>query len=438
MANDGTLLANRFFHHMMYIHLFVHSIASYIDVFAGCQPVSWQGSGAFPWLLHHPNGVGSGAHHTDEADSYYKEKLRLQQGNERHDAPGPAGGKSRRGNVGTWDGPAPRGQGIVPRHAQDNPEIPKDCVQVSHEPDCIVLRGGVRMPLLGLGTFRMTEAASVKKALELGYRHFDCARIYGNEDVIGQGMKDYLESSPDARASLWITSKVWNDAHRPEEVVKSVDATLRDLGCDYLDLLLIHWPDAWIPGSQEEPDNTVTIQETYTAMERLVDEGRVKFLGVSNFSLRQVEDVLTWCKHKPIVNQIELHPMLPQRKLVGVCLRKGVHSVAYSPLGHGVSKELLEHPTVTQVAQETGKSNAQVLLKWNLQRGIAVIPKASGESHLRDNIEGMWDWKLTWDQKSLLDSLEKVNKRFVDPSFHKWDDVELGGAEKPSTKFHLN
>ena len=405
----------------------------------GCQPVGWKGgSSAFPHLMHHPGGLASdvaGAH----GDSYHAEKLRTQDGHG-----GSHGGDSsslhdkRRGNVGTWDGPAPKGHGIAPRHAQDNPEIPDGCVKLVREPDSVVLRGGVRMPLVGLGTFRMTDAGDVKKALELGYRHLDCARIYGNEDMVGEGLKDYLATDASARSSLWITSKVWNDAHRPAEMLKSVEATLGDLGCGYLDLLLIHWPDAWVPGGQEEPDTTVTIKETYLAMEKLVDDGRVKFLGVSNFSLAQVEDVLSWCTHKPVVNQIELHPMLPQRKLVGVMLRKGVHSVAYSPLGHGVSKELLEHPVVTKVAQETGKSNAQVLLKWNVQRGVAVIPKATGEAHLRDNLEGLFDWKLTWDQKSALDELEKTSpKRFVDPSFHTWPDAEEGGATKPSLVFGL-
>lgn len=404
--------------------------------------MSWKdGPSAFPHLMHHPSGVGgatgSGAH-GDGSDSYYKEKLRMQGGEAHGGGAGPRGTAGQGGNVGTWNGPAPKGQGIAPRHAQDNPEIPAGCVQVSREPDSIILPGGVRMPLVGLGTFRMTDPGDVKRAVELGYRHLDCARIYGNEAMVGEGLKEYLQSGPEARSSLWITSKVWNDAHRPAEVVKSVNATLADLGCGYLDLLLIHWPDAWVPGGQEEPDSSVTIQETYTAMERLVDEGRVRFLGVSNFGLAQVEDVLSWCKHKPIVNQIELHPMLPQRKLVGVSLRKGVHSVAYSPLGHGVSKELLEHPVVTKVAKETGKSNAQVLLKWNVQRGVAVIPKATGEAHLRENIEGMFDWKLTWDQKSALDELEKTDpKRFVDPAFHQWEDAETGGAAKPSLVFGI-
>lgn len=320
--------------------------------------------------------------------------------------------------------------------AQDNPDVPSECAATVHyeEPDFLILRDGIRMPLLGLGTFRLQKSDDVKKAIEIGYKHFDCARVYGNEDIVGEGLKEYLAASSDARKSLWITSKVWNDAHRPQEVLKSVDATLKDLGCEYLDLLLIHWPDAWVPGG-DDPDTTVTIKDTYQAMESLVETGKVKFLGVSNFSLSQIEDVLSWCKEKPIVNQIELHPMLPQRKLVGVSCRKGVHSVAYSPLGHGVSKELLEHPIVTKISQETGKSPAQVLLKWNVQRGVAVIPKATGERHLRDNFDGLFKWKLSWDQKAALDSLDNPGKRFVDPSFHTWEDSEDGGAAKPSIVF---
>ena len=385
-------------------------------MYAGSQPPSWTGQ-AFSYLLHHPKSSTS-------STSYYEERIKQQ-----HDS-GSNDNKSLSGNVGTWHGPAPRGQGIAPRHAQDVSAT----AAAQPQEEAITLRGGEKqMPLLGLGTFKMTSAESVKKALEIGYRHIDCARIYGNEDMVGEGLKDFLQDEGNSRSSLWITSKVWNDAHRPEEVVKSVDATLKDLGCGYLDLLLIHWPDAWMPGTTT-PDTSVTIKDTYQAMERLVEEGKVKMLGVSNFSLEQIEDVLSWCKEKPVVNQIELHPMLPQRKLVGVSCRLGVHSVAYSPLGHQ-GTELLLHPVVTKVAQETGKTNAQVLLKWNVQRGVAVIPKASSEEHLRQNFEDLFSWKLTWDQKSALDGLEKPGKRFVNPDFHTWEDVEAGGVKKPSQVF---
>lgn len=315
--------------------------------------------------------------------------------------------------------------------AQDDAVVPEATVQKEQED--IILSGGARMPLLGLGTFKLKDVEAVKTAIQLGYRHIDCASIYHNQELVGEGLRDYLSSSPDARSNLWITSKVWNDAHRPELVFESVEKTLQDLQCEYLDLLLIHWPDAWLPGTNQ-PDNTVTIKETYQAMEQIVDQGKVKFLGVSNFGLSQIEDILSWCRVKPICNQIELHPMLPQRKLVGVSRRKGVHSVAYSPLGQG-SNELVDHPIVKEVAQETGKTCAQVLLKWNVQRGVPVIPKATSPSHLSENFQGMFEWKLTWDQKSKLDSLEKPGKRFIVTDFHTWEDVEEGGAKKPSVVF---
>ena len=285
------------------------------------------------------------------------------------------------------------------------------------------------MPLVGLGTYKLNDANAVKLALDIGYRHIDCARIYGNEDIVGKGLEEYLAKNP--RQSLWITSKVWNDSHRPEKVVESVHATLRDLGCEYLDLLLIHWPVAWIPGTQDV-DASVTIKDTYQAMEALVEQGKVKYLGLSNFDLSEIEDVLSWCRIKPVVNQIELHPMLPQRKLVGVSMRKGTNSVAYSPLGHG-SNDLFDHPTIQKIAAETGRSAGQVLLKWNIQRGVAVIPKASSESHLRANFQGLFDWRLSWDQKAAIDSIaENSPKRFVNPAWKEWEEVEAGGASKPS------
>ena len=179
-------------HRILIVHLILYSWPR--SGGAGCQPVSWKdGPSAFPHLMHHPSGVGGdtgpGAH-GGGGDSYYKETLRMQ-GGEAH-------GGTRRGNVGTWHGPAPKGQGIAPRHAQDNPEIPAGCVQLAREPDCVILPGGVRMPLVGLGTFRTTDAGDVKRAVELGYRHFDCARIYGNEEMVGEGLREFLQSGPDA------------------------------------------------------------------------------------------------------------------------------------------------------------------------------------------------------------------------------------------------
>lgn len=292
-----------------------------------------------------------------------------------------------------------------------------------------MLPGGARMPLIGLGTYKLDSPDAVRAALSAGYRHIDCASVYGNEAVVGDGLKDYLASGSDARASLWITSKVWNDAHRPAATRASVERSIADLGCGYLDLVLVHWPHAWVPGRQDE-DTCVTLKETWGALECLVNEGLVRYLGVSNFGLTQLEGLLGWAKIKPVVNQVELHPLLPQRKLVGVCARWGVNCVAYSPLGHSKS-DLLEHPEVLKVAEEVGRTAAQVLLRWNAQRGVAVIPKAGSAPHLEENIAGLFTWRLNWNQKAALDALDE-GRRFVAPEWHRWEDEEEGGATKPS------
>jgi diketogulonate reductase-like aldo/keto reductase len=302
--------------------------------------------------------------------------------------------------------------------------------------DSVVLRGGARMPLLGLGTYALDSPDAVRAALAAGYRHVDCAPIYGNEAVVGQGLAERL-AAEGGRASLWLTSKIWNDAHRPEAAAASARASVAALGCGYLDLLLVHWPHAWVPGGGEAPDAGVTLRDTWQALEALVDSGLVRHLGVSNFSLRQVEEVLAFARVKPVVSQVEGHPLLAQRKLVGVCLRKGVHTVAYSPLAHSHSlpdhsdHSLLEHPEVAAVAAAAGRTPAQVLLRWNVQRGVGVLPKAGSAAHARENAEGLFAWRLTWDQKARLDALDE-GRRFVSPAWHAWDDAEEGGAVKPS------
>lgn len=290
-----------------------------------------------------------------------------------------------------------------------------------------LLTGGGRLPLIGFGTFKVESAAAVSMALEAGYRHIDCARIYGNERIVGDALAPWIEAH--GRDSVFVTSKIWNDAHQPAALKASVEASLADLRCGRLDLLLVHWPEAWLPGTNE-PDTSASIRQTWEAMEALVDAGMVAHLGVSNFSVAQVEEVLDLARIRPAANQVELHPLLAQRKLVGVCARKGVVCVGYCPLGHG-AEGLLSHPEVVAVAKEVGKTPAQVLLKWNVQRGVAVIPKASSPEHVRSNIEGLFEWRLTYDQKERLDTLDS-GKRYVDPSWHDWGDVEAGGVTKPS------
>lgn len=383
----------------------------------GCQPVEWSGRGGFTHLLHHPGFV--------KTETYGSARhAQGPQEQEEHQAASTSGRGGDR--TGVWKGPAPRGYVAEPMHAQDESQAAAD--KPINDTPYVLLPGGTRMPLIGLGTYKTESPEAIRKALEVGYRHIDCATVYGNQALVGEGLKDFLAQG--RRGELFITGKVWNDAHRPEAVRRSVERTIAELGCAHLDLCLVHWPVAWLPGT-EQTDPEVTLRQTWQAMEALVDDGLARHIGVSNFSLRQIEEVLGYARIKPVVNQVELHPLLAQRKLVGVCLRKGVHSVAYSPLGHRKDNELMTHPAVLEVAAEAGKSPAQVLLKWNVQRGVAVIPKAGSEPHLRENIEGLFSWSLTWDQKAKLDAID-CGKRFVDNAWHTWEDAEEGGAAKPS------
>ncbi|KFM24054.1 Alcohol dehydrogenase [NADP(+)] [Auxenochlorella protothecoides] len=324
------------------------------------RPVEWAGQ-AFSYLLHHPKNL--------ESQSYAQAAHRSVQ------ASAAPGGRST-----------------------------------------VTLPGGSVMPLLGIGTYKLDSVEALHTALDAGYRHVDCASVYKNQELVGKGLADFINEG--RRAELFITTKIWNDEHAPEDARRSVLQSIAELGCQYADLVLIHWPHAWKAGTEEE-DPSVTLQDTWGALERLVDEGHVRNLGVSNFSLGQIEDLLSWACIKPVVNQVELHPFLPQRKLVGGMLRKGLRAIAYSPLGHSKT-DLLGHPVVEELAKELDVVPAQVLLRWNVQRGVGVIPKAGSAGHVRENAD-IFSFSLTYAQKAKLDALEN-GKRFVNSSWHTWED----------------
>ncbi|KAK9807579.1 hypothetical protein WJX72_003232 [[Myrmecia] bisecta] len=354
----------------------------------GSQAVEWHGQ-AFPYLMHKPQpavAVTRAGAVSAETSSTAK---------------------------GVWDGPAPRGAAT---RAQAERTQAAYTTEALPQEDHVCLPGGAKLPLLGFGTYKVTSSDVLREALAAGYRHFDCASVYGNEATVGEGLQEYTASRRD---ELFVTSKVWNDAHRPEAVKASCHKSIVDLRCAYLDLYLIHWPVAWVPGSDNEPDTEVTLQQTWQALEELVDEGLVRHIGVSNFSLAQVEALVAGARIKPVVNQVELHPLLAQRKLVGGCLRKGVKCVAYSPLGHS-APVLLTHPEVVAIAEETGKTPAQVALKWNVQRGVPVIPRSQTPKNIKSNIEGMFDWQLSPAQKARLDALDS-NTRTVKPITDQFD-----------------
>lgn len=264
---------------------------------------------------------------------------------------------------------------------------------------------GDRMPLLGLGTWKAAPGqvtSAVREAIRLGYRHIDCASIYGNEREIGAAIRDAIANGEVRREELWITSKLWCNGHGRENVDPALRQTLDDLQLDWLDLYLIHWPVAIRPGvgfpsSADEllaPD-PARLRATWEGMEAAQQAGLTRHLGVSNFSIRKVQDLLQHSHSHPELNQVELHPLLQQSDLVEFCRQQGIHLTAYSPLGSGDRPAhlksadepvLLENPVVASIAAEHSCSTAQVLLAWHLCRGISTIPKSVSPERLRENL----------------------------------------------------
>mmetsp|Transcript_36827 Transcript_36827/g.95372 ORF Transcript_36827/g.95372 Transcript_36827/m.95372 type:complete len:675 (-) Transcript_36827:23-2047(-) len=317
------------------------------------------------------------------------------------------------------------------------------------------LPNGRRMPMVGFGTWKLPKeetAQLVYDAIRVGYRHIDCACDYGNEKEVGQGIKKAIEEGLVTRKDLWVTSKLWNTYHRKEHVLPACQRTLNDLQLDYLDLYLIHFPIAlkyvpfdtryppeWIhdPAAaqpQMEEDN-VPVIETWTAMEELVtsggkgeEKGMCRAIGVSNFSVSLLRDLLNSCTIKPAVNQVELHPYLTQEKLLRYCKKSGVAVTGFSPLGAGSYVELgmagnddsaLRNPVVTAMAARHNVTPAQVLLRWGAQRGTALIPKTSKVERMAENlgvfgsVEGS-NPALSTEEMDEISALNQ-NRRFNDP-----------------------
>ncbi|ANB58917.1 aldo/keto reductase family protein [Anoxybacillus sp. B7M1] len=260
--------------------------------------------------------------------------------------------------------------------------------------DSALLSNGVKMPWLGLGVYKVSNGDEVVKAvrtaLEIGYRHIDTASFYENEEGVGQAIKE----SGIPREQLFITTKVWNTEQGYEETLQAFKRSANKLGLEYVDLYLVHWPVK------------ETYKETYRALEKLYKEGFVRAIGVSNFHIHHLENLMTDCEIKPMVNQVEYHPRLTQQELHAFCRKHQIQLEAWSPLMRGV---LLEEPILVDIANKYGKSPAQVILRWDLQNQVVTIPKSVTPQRIKENAE-IFDFELTAEEMERIHSLNQ-NKR---------------------------
>lgn len=264
--------------------------------------------------------------------------------------------------------------------------------------DRIKLNNGTGIPCVGYGTWLSPDteetSAAVAKAIELGYRHIDCAAIYNNETSVGEGIR----RSGIKREELFVTSKLRNSYRKYDDCLRSFDDTLEELGLDYVDLYLIHWP---APANIFKDEWRRMNAETWRAFEKLYSDGKVKAIGVSNFRTHHIEALLDVCKVKPAVNQIEYHIGFMQEDIVEYCNKRDIVIEAYKPLGGG---EMLAHPTICEVAARYGVSPARLCIKWCMQNGVVPLPKALNAKHLEDNVK-VFDFVISPEDMKILNEV---------------------------------
>ncbi|MEZ7195367.1 aldo/keto reductase [Pseudodesulfovibrio karagichevae] len=291
------------------------------------------------------------------------------------------------------------------------------------------LHTGAKMPALGLGTWRADKGEvgrAVTEALNLGYRHVDCAQVYGNEAEVGEALK----ATSVAREELWITSKLWNNAQRPEDVRPALEQSLKALGLDYLDLYLIHWPvqlahTVMYPQSRQDfiAWTTEHALETWNALEACVRSGLVRHIGTSNFSTKKIQVLLDNGSIRPAVSQVEMHPYLQQDGMRAFCRANGLAVTGFAPLGskHRPAHQhregepsLLDHPEIVAMSERLGTTPASILLGWAVTRGTSVIPKSTNPDRLRQNLAAA-DLELGEADMALISAMD-MGYRFLDGS----------------------
>ncbi|MDQ0246192.1 diketogulonate reductase-like aldo/keto reductase [Bacillus fengqiuensis] len=265
--------------------------------------------------------------------------------------------------------------------------------------DCTTLHNGVKMPWFGLGVYKVEEGPevidSVKAAIRNGYRSIDTAAFYENEEGVGQAIKE----SDVPREELFITTKVWNTDQGYESTLTAFETSMQKLGLDYLDLYLIHWP---VKGKYKE---------TWKALEKLYKDGRVRAIGVSNFQIHHLEDVLADAEIKPMVNQVEYHPRLTQTELQDYCKKNNIQLEAWSPLMRG---QLLDNPTLKEIGDKYNKTTTQVILRWDLQNEVVTIPKSTKEHRIIENAN-IFDFELTQEEMGNISALNENHRTGADP-----------------------
>lgn len=284
-------------------------------------------------------------------------------------------------------------------------------------PTLLSLNNGISMPALGLGVYQSSPEdtlTAVSSALAAGYRLIDTAAIYGNEREVGQALAQGLQQQSLARSDVFVTTKLWIHDFGYDAALRAFDASLQRLGLAYVDLYLLHWP---VPG------NFAQTVAAYQAAQQLLAQGRVRAIGVSNFTARHLRQLMEHCDIMPAVNQVELHPAFAQPDLQAAHRELGIITQAWSPIGginrywsrnHGRTQDPLNHPSITALASELGKTPAQIIVRWHVQQGICAIPKSVQPERIRENFN-VFDFTLSAEQMHTIDALNSATRGGPDP-----------------------